>query len=208
MQQEEKPPAVPPSAPGLGSPLPSRPPVKPRRFDVPIEEEQAWHSIWMSRREFFSVFGWAGLFAFLGGAFATAIRFFFPRITYEPPSIFKAGRPEEYELGLVDERWKRKYRVWVVRETPEEGGGFYAIFARCTHLGCTPNWVGAENKFKCPCHGSGFYRSGVNFEGPAPRPLERVKVELGEDGQLLIDTDVRYRYEKGEWTKPGSTLKV
>ena len=36
-----------------------------------------------------------------------------------------------------------------------------------------PNWLDGEQKFKCPCHGSGFYMTGVNFEGPAPRPLER-----------------------------------
>ena len=40
--------------------------------------------------------------------------------------------------------------------------------AVCTHLGCTPNWLEAEQKFKCPCHGSGFYKDGINFEGPAP----------------------------------------
>ena len=57
----------------------------------------------------------------------------------------------------------------------------------CTHLGCTPNWLEAENKFKCPCHGSGFYMSGINFEGPAPRPLERVTVSLADDGQVLVD---------------------
>jgi nitrite reductase/ring-hydroxylating ferredoxin subunit len=48
--------------------------------------------------------------------------------------------------------------------------GFYALFTICTHLGCTPNYLSAENKFKCPCHGSGYRLTGVNFEGPAPRP--------------------------------------
>ena len=205
--QEDKPPAS-STGPSQAPAAPARPPVKPRRMDAPMEEEQAWYSIWMSRREFLSVFGWAGLFAFLGGAAATAVRYFFPRITYELPTIFKAGLPDDYEKGLVDERWKRKYRVWIIREAAEDGGGFYALFARCTHLGCTPNWVSAENKFKCPCHGSGFYRTGVNFEGPAPRPLERVKVALSEDGQILIDTDVRYRYEKGDWEKPGARLEA
>jgi cytochrome b6-f complex iron-sulfur subunit len=66
----------------------------------------------------------------------------------------------------------------------------------------------AENKFKCPCHGSGFYKTGVNFEGPAPRPLERLRVTKAEDGQLVVDKAVAYLYEKGEWGKPGSFLKV
>src|SRR5205807_2438974 len=74
--------------------------------------------------------------------------------------------------------------------------------------GGTPRWLTAENKFKCPCHGSGFYKTGVNFEGPAPRPLERLRITRAEDGQLLIDKGVKYLYEKGEWTKPGAFLKA
>ena len=54
----------------------------------------------------------------------------------------------------------------------------------CTHLGCTPNWLSEENKFKCPCHGSGYYMNGVNFEGPTPRPLERFAVTVDPTGML------------------------
>jgi cytochrome b6-f complex iron-sulfur subunit len=48
-----------------------------------------------------------------------------------------------------------------------------ALFAKWTYLGCTPRWLATEDKFKCPYHGSGFYKSAMNFEGPAPRPLDR-----------------------------------
>ncbi|MBI1951579.1 MAG: ubiquinol-cytochrome c reductase iron-sulfur subunit, partial [Acidobacteria bacterium] len=78
----------------------------------------------------------------------------------------------------------------------------------CTHLGCTPNWLEAENKFKCPCHGSGFYRSGINYEGPAPRPLERYRMVIADDGQILIDKTKIYAYEKGEWDNPESFLRA
>jgi cytochrome b6-f complex iron-sulfur subunit len=64
-------------------------------------------------------------------------------------------------------------------------GGIYALLAICTHLGCTPNWLQEEQKFKCPCHGSGYYKNGINFEGPAPRPLERLAVRRADDGQIL-----------------------
>ena len=96
------------------------------------------------------------------------------------------------------------FRVWIVRD-PD---GFYALFAKCTHLGCTPRWLLAEAKFKCPCHGSGYYRSGINFEGPAPRPLERLKITLAEDGQLVVDKSVKFLFEKGQWGKPGSFVKA
>jgi len=84
----------------------------------------------------------------------------------------------------------------------------YVIEAKCTHLGCTPNWLAAEGKFKCPCHGSGFTPDGLNIEGPAPRPLERFKVALDENGQIIVDEGIRFRGERGEWDKPGAFLKV
>jgi cytochrome b6-f complex iron-sulfur subunit len=84
--------------------------------------------------------------------------------------------------------------------------GFFGIFAKCTHLGCTPRWLAAESKFKCPCHGSGYYKDGVNFEGPAPRPMDRVRITLADDGQLLVDVGVHYIY--GTWDRPGAFLKA
>jgi len=127
----------------------------------------------------------------------------FPRILYEPPSAFKAGFPDDYIVGEVNEKYKDDFRVWIVREAE----GFYALSAICTHLGCTPRWLAPDNKFKCPCHGSGFRMSGINFEGPAPRPLERLKITLADDGQLLIDRAITFRYEYGDWIKPECYLK-
>ena len=140
--------------------------------------------------------------ATVAGLTAT-VRFLFPNVLFEPPTRFKAGDPSTYSVG-VDERWKEKFGIWVVRSTDS----IYALVAVCVHLGCTPNWLAAQNKFKCPCHGSGYYMSGINFEGPAPRPLERLKITLAEDGQLVIDKSVKYLFEKGDWGKPGSFLKA
>jgi cytochrome b6-f complex iron-sulfur subunit len=101
--------------------------------------------------------------------------------------------PSDYAIGEVSEKYKQEQRVWIVREET----GIYAIFAKCTHLGCTPRWLGAENKFKCPCHGSGFFKSGLNFEGPAPRPLDRFKVTIGDDGQLVVDKSKVFKMAPG-----------
>ncbi len=161
-------------------------------------------TLW-SRRDIFSLAGWAGFFGVLGASALAFTRFMFPRVLFEPSPTFRAGVPDEYPAGAVSERWKKDERIWVVRQ---DDGTFYALLAICTHLGCTPNWFQAEDKFKCPCHGSGFKRSGVNFEGPAPRPLERVKIALSDDGQLVVDKSVKFRYELGEWEKPGAKLKV
>jgi cytochrome b6-f complex iron-sulfur subunit len=160
-------------------------------------------SLW-SRRDVFGRFAWGVFGAFGGLTVLGFIRSAFPRVLFQPPSQFKAGYPSDYTIGEVSEKYKKEQRVWIVRT--EEG--LYALFAKCTHLGCTPRWLAAENKFKCPCHGSGFYKSGINFEGPAPRPLERLRITRAEDGQILIDKAVKYLYEKGQWDKPGAFLKV
>ena len=123
-------------------------------------------------------------------------------ILFQPPTTFKAGSPKDFTVGEISEKFKKDFRVWIIRT--EEG--FYALFAKCTHLGCTPRWLAAETKFKCPCHGSGYYKSGVNFEGPAPRPMDRVRITKAEDGQIVVDVSVKYIF--GTWDKPGAFLKA
>lgn len=173
--------------------------VIPKQDKPPENDTGLWK---FNRRSFLTLAGWLGFLGFIFTSIIGVIRYLFPRVLYEPPTAFKAGYPDEYTVGEVSERFKDSQRVWIVREED----GFYALLAVCTHLGCTPRWLSSEDKFKCPCHGSGFRKSGINFEGPAPRPLERVKITLAEDGQILIDKGITYRYEKGEWGKPGSFL--
>lgn len=199
----------PPASPAAPQPLAPKPAAKgPMKSmqQVEVDESKVWN-LWFTRREFLTLAAWGAFLAGLAGSALAFLRFFIPRVTYDPPSLFKVGKPDEYMPGIVDERWKKKYRIWVARDTPAEGGGMYAIFARCTHLGCTPNWLEGQNKFKCPCHGSGFRKTGINFEGPAPRPLERCRVALADDGQLIVDLNTRFRNPK-DWKKPEAYLKV
>ncbi len=153
---------------------------------------------------------WGAFSAASAAALAATGRFMFPNVLNEPPQQFKAGFPNEYGMG-VDERWKEKFGVWLVR-TPEDVdrhlSGFYVLISVCTHLGCTPNFLSAENKFKCPCHGSGFRTSGVNFEGPAPRPLERARIVLADDGQILVDRSRKFQRELAQWADPEAFLEA
>ena len=163
----------------------------------------------MGRRGWMGL-AWGSFTAATAGCLAATGRFMFPNVLNEPPQQFTIGFPDEYGEG-VDERWKDRFGVWVVR-TPfddyHEGSGFYALLVTCTHLGCTPNWLSAESKFKCPCHGSGFRPTGINFEGPAPRPLERARIVLAEDGQIMIDKARKFQEELGQWTDPEAFLAV
>lgn len=143
------------------------------------------------------------------GAFATAMtitalgsnRFMFPRVLFEPPSSFTAGKIDDYLPNQPV--FFKDFKTWIIR-TP---GRIFALSGRCTHLGCTPAWLSSDAKFKCPCHGSGFRMSGVNFEGPAPRALERFKISLAGE-TLQIDKSKMFLFEKGDWEKPESFLIV
>jgi cytochrome b6-f complex iron-sulfur subunit len=168
-----------------------------------------------SRRLFLaSLFGswfaiaWTSLTVSLLGMLLGTVRFLFPNVLSEPPSKFKVGDPKTFELGKVVERFKDQ-GAWIVRNMDEKYGDIiYALSTTCTHLGCTPNWLEREGKFKCPCHGSGFKITGVNFEGPAPRPLERWHVEIDDQGQLVVDKSSKYQKELGAWDDPKSFIKM
>ncbi len=136
---------------------------------------------------------WATIGGFLVTCFLMFLRFFLPRAIFEPSTVFKIGFPSDYALG-VDTKWQQQYRIWVGKTSDR----LFVIYARCTHLGCTPDWKASENKFKCPCHGSGYDSEGINFEGPAPRPMDRAHVEIDPEGQIVVDTNRLFTWPKGE----------
>ncbi len=144
-----------------------------------------------------------------GGLFTLGFaRFMFPNVLVEPPSTFKVGSKEGFPSGKVETKFVAQYGVWVVNGEYEGLQQIYALQTVCTHLGCTPSWLEAEQKFKCPCHGSGFYKDGINFEGPAPRPLERYAIRVAADGQLEVDKSRRFQEELGQWADPQSYVNV
>ena len=144
-----------------------------------------------------------------GGLFTLGLaRFLFPNVLAEPPSKFKVGFKDAFPAGKVETKYVPQYGVWVVNGDFNGQQQIYALKTVCTHLGCTPSWLEAEQKFKCPCHGSGFYKDGINFEGPAPRPLERYAIRIADDGQLEIDKSRAFQEELGQWADPESFVSV
>ena len=149
---------------------------------------------------------WGSVVGFLATSFFMFLRFFLPRSILEPSSTFRVGFPADYALG-VDTKWQQQYRIWVDKTSDR----IFVIYARCTHLGCTPDWKASENKFKCPCHGSGYDSEAINFEGPAPRPMDRAHVELDAEGQIVVDIAKLYRWPKGERSQfgdPGAIIRT
>ena len=65
-----------------------------------------------------------------------------------------------------------------------------ALYQRCPHLGCKPNFCTKNDWFECPCHGSRYDRLGIKVDklGPAPRSLDRFATVVSADGVLTVDT--------------------
>lgn len=196
----------------VAPPMPEKPVYAVARPADPVPSDK-------TRRGFFATVGTAFMGSFLAIGFSSLgltnalwvlglARFMFPNIRIEPPSAFRVGFPDDFAPGQVETKFKAQFGVWLVRDEYEGQTQIFALKSVCTHLGCTPNWLEGEQKFKCPCHGSGFYKDGINFEGPAPRPLERYAIALASDGQLVVDRSKKFNEEKGQWTDPASFVPV
>ena len=173
-------------------------PQKPKaRLSTNDEDEKRADRARGDRRRFVAQIMTTFFLVLLGGF----MKFFFPRTLFEPKTKFRIGTPADFDFG-VSTKFQSKYRIWVVKNAE----GLFVIYAKCTHLGCTPDWKEAENKFKCPCHGSGFTNEGVNFEGPAPKPLERCYVEIDPEGQIVVDTLKVFQFDQR--TQDGAILRV
>jgi cytochrome b6-f complex iron-sulfur subunit len=195
--------------PVVAPPVPSKPVMASKKVVQP-RRGFLMNAVVTISYPFLSAFrvAWTSMAAVTGVATLGTARFMFPNVLVEPPSKFKVGPMSDYPLNSVSNKWKDQYGVWIVHTDQYEGRNLvFALASVCTHLGCTPSWLDGEQKFKCPCHGSGFYMTGVNFEGPAPRPLERVGLKIAE-GMLEVDKSVKFQGEMGQWNDAASFVEL
>jgi cytochrome b6-f complex iron-sulfur subunit len=137
----------------------------------------------VTRRDFFNEVAAGALGIAAAGATIVTIKYLSPNVLFEPPTRFRAGHPEDYAVDSVT--YFQDQKVYIVR-TKE--GGFFAVTAVCTHLGCITKWNPEADQIQCPCHGSKFQRDGTVVQGPAPKPLPHYSIRLMPDGTLLVDT--------------------
>ena len=158
------------------------------------------------RREFVVrlTLAWLTFALAVSGGLAVLFEFMMPRVDFTKIEVFKVGPPANFPPNTVDTSFKSAHRIWIVNHNHR----VFAILAICTHLGCTPNWMESERKFKCPCHGSGYTIDGINFEGPAPYPMRRCEVSLADDGQIVVNKGLIFYWEKGEFDDPRSYIAV
>lgn len=162
-----------------------------------------------TRRDLLLLAGWGSVAVVLGGSGLVFARFMAPNVLEVEDPKKRCGILTQYAnmpVGEVDEQYK-KDGFWIIREEDR----IAAVSIICTHLGCIPNWLPNDRKFKCPCHGSGYKPDGTNFEGPAPRPLERFKVYLDGD-QVIVDRSKRFLAmgpnDTAIWTDPDASVPV
>ncbi len=74
-------------------------------------------------------------------------------------------------------------RVLVLRDQEQK---LHALDARCTHEGCTVQYVAAEGVIWCACHNARFDLEGRVLAGPPPRPLPRYATREDDEGNVLI----------------------
>jgi cytochrome b6-f complex iron-sulfur subunit len=135
----------------------------------------------IDRRDFLNDVAAAALGVAGIGAVVVTARYLSPNVLFEPPTSFRIGLPDEYPVNSVS--YLADQQVYIVRMP----GGFYAISAICTHLGCITQWKPDLDLIACPCHGSQFNKDGMIEHGPAPRPLPHFAIRLMPDGNLQVD---------------------
>lgn len=133
----------------------------------------------INRRGLWTRLGLLGAAISASLAVAGTFRFFLLKVFYERDAVVKLGRPDAFPEGTV--RYFAAHRFFLYRDA----GGFFAISAVCTHLGCVVKR--RDDGFDCPCHGSTFDAQGHVTRGPAPSPLGWLHIAQGPDGQLVVN---------------------
>jgi Rieske Fe-S protein len=66
---------------------------------------------------------------------------------------------------------------------------YLAFSGKCPHLGCAYKWRKHKvlgQVFLCPCHLSIYDASGKVLDGPAPRPLDMLPIQVSAGGEVQI----------------------
>jgi Rieske Fe-S protein len=77
-------------------------------------------------------------------------------------------------------------RILVFRD---QGHQLRAFDARCTHEGCTVQYVAAQGDIWCACHNGRFNLDGRVISGPPPKPLPRYAIHEDAQGNILVSTE-------------------
>jgi cytochrome b6-f complex iron-sulfur subunit len=146
----------------------------------------------VKRRDFLGIAAVGTFLAALTTACLGVLRLVVPQVFAESPRSYKIGEPDGFPSG--DVRIPPGRSVYVFHDH----NGYFAISAKCTHLGCIVKH--SPQGFLCPCHGSRFTPEGRVISGSASKTLDWYSISLAPDGQLVVD--------EGKTVKPGTFFVV
>jgi cytochrome b6-f complex iron-sulfur subunit len=178
----------------------------------------------VTRRSMIRTSLWATLGVTLAGFLLGFVNFFWPRKVVGFGGLVKVPASQVPQPG-ADPVKIFEAKAYIVNLKPGEGvpqqfagaaqpskdGGILVLYQKCPHLGCTVPWrpefefEGVKAWFRCPCHGSTYTKAGVRVFGPAPRPMDTMKVTVNSDGSLEIDTS---KITTGSTDNPQRTVKL
>jgi len=87
----------------------------------------------------------------------------------------------EKERSLIVRHGAKRLLVF---EDPQQR--LRALEARCTHEGCTVQYVPGDSIIWCACHNGRFDLEGRVLSGPPPRPLARWLAQREADGGVTV----------------------
>lgn len=141
-----------------------------------------------TRRTFLDfVLGFSSV-AWLAGVLYPVIRYLKPIHRAGPTGPTRLTREElakleQHRFVIVPVSGKRV----IVLENPSHA--IRAFDAKCTHEGCTVQYLPEQSIIWCACHNGRFDLNGRVLSGPPPRPLPEYVAERQPDGQIIVTSE-------------------
>jgi len=139
----------------------------------------------VTRRRFLDALLGAGLLGWLATVLYPVLRYLKPLSSIGPGGPIKLSADEA--TTLERERYvivrAGTSRVLVFEDRVQ---GLRALSAKCTHEGCTVQYVAGESIVLCACHNGRYDLDGRVLAGPPPRPLAQYDAQRDADGSILV----------------------
>ena len=152
----------------------------PHQRDFPYDREEEAQ---VTRREFCNFLGLTSAALFIGAAgFAGKAAIDARQIETFAPARIEGAETLAPGSSLSFHYPSAKDSAILVRTLD---GELHAFGQKCTHLACPVYFERAHQRLECPCHDGAFdAQTGNVLFGPPPRPLDTVKLDVRENGEV------------------------
>ena len=141
-----------------------------------------------TRRSVLDVFLGLGLVGWVASIIYPVLRYLKPVSPQDVRSPLRLGKEDQARL--------EKEHSLIVRAGPtrllvfeDSTQTLRALTAKCTHEGCTVQYVPGDSVIWCACHNGRFDLDGKVLAGPPPRPLTRWAVVREADGSVVVSPE-------------------